>query len=171
LASAAAAEEALESAERAARLAFDAVSNVSIRNATMALRERGGFILDARALEDLRSDVGISPARIVDQLEGETFFVPAGCPRFCVALRPHTATRWFFLSPGSVAHALRLAQHTRFLPNGHPERGDSLGVRRAVIRAAFGREHGVARAVAERSRGAPSRTPSRDEDGGVKRGD
>ena len=62
--------------------------------------------------------------------------MPAGCPRFAVAARPHVVARWFFLSAGSVATAARLAHQSRFLASGHPERGDAPSVRAAVARAA-----------------------------------
>ena len=134
----AAAEAAKEAAERAARAAFDAAAGVSPRLAASALRRRDAFILDDVSLEHLRRDVGVTPAwRNVAQHPGETFFVPAGCPRFAVAARAHVVARFFFLSAGSVPHALRLAHQSRFLPSGHPERGDAPQVRAAVARAAM----------------------------------
>ena len=137
-AAAAAAAEAGEDAKRKARAAFDAAAGVSPRLAASALRRRDAFTLDAVALEHLRRDLGIAPAwRDVPQHFGETFFVPAGCPRFAVAHAKHTVARWFFLSPGSASRALRLAHQSRFLASGHPERGDAFCVRAAVARAAM----------------------------------
>ena len=137
-AAAAAAAEAGEDARRKARAAFDAAAGVSPRLAASALRRRDAFVLDAVSLEHLRRDLGIAPAwRDVPQHFGETFFVPAGCPRFAVAHTKHAVARWFFLSPGSASRALRLAHQSRFLASGHPERGDAFRVRAAVVRAAM----------------------------------
>ena len=105
-AAAAAAAEAGEDARRKARAAFDAAAGVSPRLAASALRRRDAFVLDAVSLEHLRRDLGIAPARRdVPQHFGETFFVPAGCPRFAVAHTKHAVARWFFLSPGSASRA------------------------------------------------------------------
>jgi hypothetical protein len=134
----AAAADAKEAAERAAFDAFDAVAGVSPRLAAAALRKRDAFVLDDVDLEHLRRDVGVTPAwRNIEQHPGETFFVPAGCPRFAVANRAHSVARLFFLSAGSVSHALRMAHQSRFLPSGHPERGDAGNVRAAVANAAM----------------------------------
>ena len=123
---------------QSARAAFDAAAGVSPRLAASALRRRDAFVLDAVSLEHLRRDLGIAPAwRDVPQHFGETFFVPAGCPRFAVAHTKHAVARWFFLSPGSASRALRLAHQSRFLASGHPERGDAFRVRAAVVRAAM----------------------------------
>jgi hypothetical protein len=78
-----AAADAKQAAERAAFDAFDAVAGVSPRLAASALRKRDAFVLDDVDLEHLRRDVGVTPAwRNIEQHPGETFFVPAGCPRF-----------------------------------------------------------------------------------------
>jgi hypothetical protein len=131
------ADEARGAAERAAAAAFDAVRLVSPKETASALRRRDtAHVLDTTALEDLRRDVGVTPGWVVTQKMGETFFVPAGCPRFAVAITPHVAARWFFLSPASVSSALRATNAQRFLPTGHAERGDPLGVRAAVTFAA-----------------------------------
>ena len=133
-----AAADAKQAAERAAFDAFDAVAGVSPRLAASALRKRDAFVLDDVDLEHLRRDVGVTPAwRNIEQHPGETFFVPAGCPRFAVANRAHSVARLFFLSAGSVSHALRMAHQSRFLPSGHPERGDAGNVRAAVANAAM----------------------------------
>ena len=134
----AAAADAKQAAERAAFDAFDAVAGVSPSLAASALRRRDAFVLDDVDLEHLRRDVGVTPAwRNIEQHPGETFFVPAGCPRFAVANRAHSVARLFFLSAGSVSHALRMAHQSRFLPSGHPERGDAGNVRAAVANAAM----------------------------------
>ena len=153
----AAAADARANAERAARGAYDAASAVSPRLVASALRRRDGFVLDDVSLEALRRDIGIAPAwRDVPQRPGEFFFVPAGCPRFAVAAKPHAVARWFFLSAGSAASALRLAHQSRFLASGHPERGDALRARAAVARAAMQMEARV-REESAHSRGAGAR--------------
>ena len=135
-----AAEQARLEAEQAARQAYDAASAVSPKQATHALWKRDGFVLSETALEELRRDTGVLPRWIVNQRIGETFFIPAGCPRFATAITPHLSARWFFLSPNSTATSLRLAHQSRFLPTGHKERGDACGVLESVCAASIGME-------------------------------
>ena len=75
--------------------------------------------------------------------------------------------RFFFLSAGSAPHALRLAHQSRFLPSGHPERGDAPQVRAAVARAAMQME---AR-VREIERRKSSEEEEEEEDNETKTGD
>ena len=147
-AAAAAAAEAGEDARRKARAAFDAAAGVSPRLAASALRRRDAFVLDAVSLEHLRRDLGIAPAwRDVPQHFGETFFVPAGCPRFAVAHTKHRRALVLPLPGVGVARAAAGAPVSVF--GERPPRA-----RRRVPRARGGRArgdaHGDARAGGER---------------------
>ena len=110
--------------------------------------------IDANLRRRLYEEEGITGYRFV-QCEGESVFIPAGCPHQVLNIRSSIKVAEDFVSPEHVRRCLRLTEQLRQLPPTHRRKQDGLGMKDIMLHAlshavSIIGSHGAGSAVAER---------------------
>ena len=90
--------------------------------------------VDAKLRRRLYVEEGITSYRFV-QCEGESVFIPAGCPHQVLNIRSSIKVAEDFVSPEHICRCLRLTEQLRQLPITHKRKQDGLGVKDIILHA------------------------------------